>query len=220
MTYTSESSAEKTDQLVARIAELENGSKAVKIKADLRDTSSPKQIVEATLAAFPGDAIDILVNNAGCLLTRNLGDITHEDFAYIYDLNVRATVFMTQEILPYLRRPGRIVNIGSVGARGGFPGYSLYGSSKAAMEALTRSWATELGPKGHTVNVVHPGPTETDMVTEVTESIVTAQKKATPMENRMGTVDDVAQIVAFLAEERSRWVTGQSISASGGYAMY
>ena len=88
------------------------------------------------------------------------------------------------------------------------------------MEGLTRSFAAELGAKGHTVNTVNPGPTATAMIDNIPQDLVNMQKAQTPVENRMGTPDDVAQIVAFLAEESSRWVTGQAISASGGWAMY
>lgn len=127
---------------------------------------------------------------------------------------------MTQAILPHLRAPGRIINIGSVGARAGFAGRSLYCSSKAALEGLTRCWAVELGAVGTTVNVVHPGPIETTMMEKIPPTILEAEKSRTAVEKRLGTVDDVAQIVAFLAEEGSRWVSGQTVSASGGWAMY
>lgn len=149
-----------------------------------------------------------------------LGEITPEEFASVYDLNVRGTLLMTQAVLPHLRAPGRIINVSSVGSRAGLPGLSVYCSSKAAIEGLTRCWAAELGPSGTTVNAVNPGPTETAMLANIPPAIVELQKTQTPMQNRLGTVDDVAQIVAFLAEESSRWVTGQAISATGGLAMY
>ena len=127
---------------------------------------------------------------------------------------------MSQAVTPYLGRDGRIINIGSVGARCGFKELSLYCSSKAAVEGLTRVSAAELGPKGHTVNTVNPGPVQTDLLDKIPPDIVAMQKSQTPLENRLGRTDDIAQIVAFLAEEGSRWITGQTISASGGWAMY
>ena len=141
------------------------------------------------------------------------------DFAQHYDLNVRAVVLMTKAVLPRLRRPGRIINISSTGSRQGFKGLSLYCSSKAAVEGLTRCYAAELGPAGHTVNAVSPGPVPTDLLNGVPDEIIESQKNTTPMENRLGTPDDIAQIVGFLVEERSRWVTGQTISATGGWSM-
>ena len=180
---------------------------------------APDQIVEATRSAF-GDSIDLLVNNAGYQVSRTVAENTIEDYAATFDLNVRAVFLLGKAVLPHLRSPGRIINISSVGARAGFPGQSLYTSSKAALEGLTRSFAAELGPAGHTVNCVNPGPVPTDLLTGVPQEIIDSQKSSTPMQNRLGTPDDVAQIVAFLAEEGSRWVSGQCINASGGWTMY
>lgn len=114
-------------------------------------------------------------------------------------------VFLTQAVLPHLHAPGRIINIGSVGARAGLPAVSLYGSSKAALGGLTWSWAVELGAVGTTVNVVDPGPVDTNMMGKIPKATVEKQKSMTPVENRVGTVDDVAQIVAFL------WRGGESL---------
>ena len=218
ITYTSSSSDSAVDELIAKIQALE--SSAIKIRADLRQVDAPQHIVESTLSGFRVDQIDILVNNSGCELTRSLVDITPEDINFVYDLNVRGTLLMTKAVVPHLRKPGRIINISSVGARAGFAGLSIYCSSKAAMEAFTRCWAAELGPEGHTVNVVSPGPTETRMLDSIPEAIVNMQKSLTPVDHRLGTVEDIAPVVAFLAEPGSRWISGQVISASGGWAMY
>ena len=219
MTYTSPSSEKSVDELVKRVEQLQNGSAAAKVQADLRQVEAPKKIVQATRSAF-GDHIDILVNNAGCTLVKGLGDISVDDFSYVYDLNVRAVLLMSKEVLPYLRTPGRIINVSSVGARLGLKELSLYCSSKAAVEGITRCFAAELGHQGHTVNAVNPGPVQTDVLDGIPEEIVEMQKKSTPIENRLGTTDDIAQIVGFLSEESSRWITGQAISASGGFSMY
>ncbi|KAL6721516.1 hypothetical protein ACLMJK_000620 [Lecanora helva] len=219
VTFTSQIGAESVDELVNRIESLHNGAKVISVQADLRQVDAPKGIVGETRSAF-GDHIDILVNNAGCGLTKPLGEISAEDFSYVFDLNVRAVTLMSNAVLPFLRAPGRIINIGSVGARSGLPGVSLYCSSKAAVEGLTRCFAAELGPKGHTVNTVNPGPVETDILDRIPKEIFEAQKQRTPVEHRLGNTDDIAQIVGFLAEESSRWITGQAISASGGLEMY
>ena len=219
MTFTSASSEESVDELVKRVEQLENGSAAAKIQVDLRQVDAAKTIVQASRSAF-GDHIDILVNNAGAQLAKGLGDISVDDFSYVYDLNVRAVLLLSQEVLPFLRTPGRIINISSVGARSGLKDVSLYCSSKAAVEGMTRCFAAELGPLGHTVNTVNPGPVQTDILDGIPKDIVDMQKKLTPVENRLGTTDDIAQIVVFLAEENSRWITGQAISASGGLSMY
>ena len=218
ITFTSSGSEQGVDDLIAKIAAFENDSIAIKVQADLRDVDAPDKIVKATRAAF-GDGIDILVNNAGFQNTKELHEITIDDYSQHYDLNIRAIILMSKSVLPHLRSPGRIVNVGSTGGRSGFPGLSLYCSSKAAVEGLTRCYAAELGPQGHTVNVVAPGPVETDLLKGVPQEIVASQEASTPMEHRLGTPDDIAQIVAFLCEERSRWITGQTISATGGWSM-
>lgn len=217
--YTSTSSEQGADEIIREIEALDNGSKAIKIQADLRAPDAPARIVEETQTAF-GSQIDILVNNAGTDFTKPFVETTSEDFAYVYHLNVRAVLLMCQAVIPHLGPSGRIINIGSVAARCGFQAASLYCSSKAAVESLSRVLAADLGPKGHTVNTVNPGPVQTDMLSRVPPEWVEMQKGQTPVENRLGTTDDIAQVVAFLAGGNSRWITGQTISASGGWAMY
>jgi 3-oxoacyl-[acyl-carrier protein] reductase len=194
------------------------------VVGDISKVEGPEGVIEYCKALRSSSGtelkIDILVNNAGVEVLRGLRDITTEDYDKAYDLNVRGTILMTQAVLPYLPPGGRIINISSVGSRAGFKDLSLYCSSKAAVEGLTRCWAAELGHNGTTVNAVNPGPVESEMLAKIPEDIVEGQKKATPIENRLGTVEEVAAVVAWLAGSESRWVTGQSISASGGWAMY
>ncbi|GAD96093.1 short-chain type dehydrogenase, putative [Paecilomyces variotii No. 5] len=220
LTYSSPKSDSAVSTTINKIKSLNNGSDAISIRTDLRHPSALGEIVSATLSAF-GPHIDILVNNAGCELAKPITDMTVEDFSYVYDLNVRAPLLLCGAVVPHLRAPGRIINISSVGARCGFKNFSAYCSSKAALEGLTRVLAAELGEKGgHTVNAVNPGPVQTVLLEGIPQSLVEWQKDATPVEHRLGTIDDVVQIVAFLAEERSRWVSGQCISASGGFSMW
>ncbi|KAJ9647116.1 hypothetical protein H2201_003456 [Coniosporium apollinis] len=218
LTYTSDKSASGVDELIVKIDALGNGSAAIRVQADLRDLEAPSQIVSATLAAY-GDHVDILVNNAGVELIKEIQDVTPQDFAFVFDLNIRGAYFMVQAVVKHLRSPGRIINVTSVGARGGYPKFSVYCASKAALEGMTRALAAELGTAGHTVNAVEPGPTESDMLENIPKDLVAMQKKMTPMEHRSGTPEDIALVVAFLAEEQSRWITGQTLSASGGFTM-
>lgn len=188
----------------------------------MADTNAPATIIKATLDSFQTDTIDILVNNAGLGDNRPLGDVTLDAYMRMMDINVRAVIFMTQAVLPHLPKPrgGRIVNLSSISARGGYPTQSVYAASKAAVEGLTRVWATELGHSyGVTVNAVNPGPVDTDMYQAagpVHLARMEEQNKKVPAEQRCGTVDDIGDIVLFLSQERSRWVTGDVICANGG----
>lgn len=219
----SPSSSKLADQVVSTINGLGNGASAIKIQADMRDLLSPKKIVAETAAAF-GDSIDILVNNAGKEFTSALEDLTLEGYNDVLDVNVRSVIFMTQAVLPLLRSPGRIINIGSVLARIGYQKQSVYAATKVALEALSRGWASELGVAGHTVNVVAPALTETEMMDRTTsgpeaEQSIQMQKMLTPLEHRLGKAEDIALIVAMVADPASRWITGQTIQAGGGIYM-
>ncbi|KAK3703216.1 hypothetical protein LTR37_014556 [Vermiconidia calcicola] len=218
ITFSSDRSKEPVDELISRI-KAEANSSAIGVQCNLQATEAPKKIVDATVAAF-GHDIDILVNNAAIISDKPVQDITPEHFDEVFHLNVRAPLLMVQAVLPHLRRPGRIINISSVGARDGYANTGTYSASKAALEGFTRNWAAELGKDGSTCNAVNPGPVQSEMLGQVDPKTVAAQKQVTPIENRVGTAEEVAEIVAFLAEPRSSWVTGQCISASGGFHKY
>lgn len=218
LVYTSPKSEEGVKNVASEIMSLGNGSKAHIVQADLKQVEAPEKIVTSTREAF-GDHVDILVNNAGVLWANPIEETTAEDFAGIFDVNVRAQFLMIKAVLPYFRKPGRIINMSSVGARIGPPKMSLYAASKAAIEGMTKSLAQELGDAGHTVNAVAPGPVESEMLGDVPEEIVKMQLKTTAVEHRVGTTDDIARIVSWLASEDSKWISGQTISASGGFMM-
>jgi 3-oxoacyl-[acyl-carrier protein] reductase len=207
-----------------RLRDLPKRPNFLTVPGDISKVEDPEKIIGACKVWRSRSGtelkIDILVNNAGVEVVKGLGSITPEDYNTVYDLNVRGTILMTQAVLPYLPPGGRIINISSVGSRAGFKDLSLYCSSKAAIEGLTRCWAAELGHNSTTVNAVNPGPVESEMLANIPKDIVEGQKKATPIENRLGTVEEVAAVVGWLAGSESRWVTGQTISASGGWAMY
>lgn len=217
ITFASDSSRDAVEKLKTRISS-EADSAAIAVKCDLGDSASAGRIVDETVRAF--QHVDIVVNNAAGMLAKPLQDITPADFDKIFHLNARAPLLLIQAALPHLRRPGRIINLSSVGGRGHYAGLSAYQASKAAIEGFTRGWAMELGVDGTTVNCVAPGPVQSDMLDEVPREIIQRQKDTTCVQRRVGTAQEVAEIVAFLAEERSSWVSGQTISASGGYATY
>ena len=160
-----------------------------------------------------------MINNAGVLWANPIGETTLEDYTGMFDINVRAPLFLTKAVVPHLRKPGRIINISSVGSRAGPPKLSIYAASKAAVGGLTRSLALELGDEGHTVNCVSPGSVESDMLENLPEESRDHVLKGTAVEHRVGTADDIAQVVCWIASEDSKWISGQTISASGGFMM-
>ena len=169
---------------------------------------------------FNCSQLDILINNAGAGDNRPLEEVTEEVYEQLMTVNVKSVLFMTQAFVAYVKPGGRIVNLSSISARGGYATQTVYAASKAAVEAMTRVWATELGHKyGVTVNCVNPGPVDTDMYRaagEVHLARMTKENQKTPAAPRAGTPEDIADIVCFLCEERARWITGDTICANGG----
>ncbi|THY98959.1 NAD(P)-binding protein [Aureobasidium pullulans] len=217
--YVSDSSGFKAQELVIYIKS--KGGDAVCVQADMADPVAPRKIIEATLHGFKTDRIDLLVNNAGLGQNTPLQDVTIEEYEKLMNVNVRAVIFMTQHILPYLKgTSNRIVNLSSISARGGFATQTVYAATKAAVESFTRVWAKELGHSHKvTVNAVNPGPVDTDMYRaagEVQLAIMDKQNKTVPAAPRCGTGEDVADIVTFLCGEKARWITGDVICANGG----
>ncbi|KAK1656962.1 hypothetical protein BDP55DRAFT_624528 [Colletotrichum godetiae] len=216
--YVSPSSEAAALTLVEEVKGL--GVRVACVRVDMASLKAPSALLNAALQEFQTDKVDILVNNAGVGGNVPLEEITIEDYDRLMTVNVRAVIFMTQSVLPHINRGGRIVNLSSISARGGYSTQSVYAASKAAVEGLTRVWATELGHKyGITVNSVNPGPVDTDMYRAagpVHLARMEEQNKKVPAEPRCGKEEDVAEIVVFLCEERSRWVTGDTICANGG----
>nr|WP_202473902.1 SDR family oxidoreductase [Streptomyces sp. SID5466] len=163
------------------------------------------------------EGLDILVNNAGVHSIGSIGQLTEEEFARVLAINVSTPVFVVQRALSLLRDGGRIVNIGSAATRIANPVQIGYTVSKAALAALGPSLANELGRRGITVNTVEPGVVQTDLIGDyaTVPEAVAALESITAL-GRMGQPEDVADVVGFLAGPQGRWVTGQTIDASGG----
>ncbi|MFD9392981.1 SDR family oxidoreductase [Streptomyces sp. NPDC060000] len=161
--------------------------------------------------------LDVLVNNAGFNIAGGIAVVRPQDFDRLMAVHARAPLFLVQQGLERLRGGGRIINISSAATRVAFPESVAYSMAKAALEALTRALARELGPRQVTVNAVSPGFVKTDMNRRRwSEPGGEAAHAAYSVFGRMGRPGDVADIVAFLASDDSRWVTGQCIDASGG----
>ncbi|MDE2143762.1 MAG: glucose 1-dehydrogenase [Elusimicrobia bacterium] len=191
------------------------GGRASAHKADMSDPAQAKALVEAAFKEF--GRLDILVNNAGRADFAPLQAVDGGHVKGQFDLNVNGPIFATQAAaVRFPKEGGRVINVSSVVATGAFPGASVYAATKAALEALTRVWAAELGPQGVTVNAVAPGPVETDMLNSVmSREMKDARAAVTPL-GRLGAPADIADAVAFLASNDSRWVTGQTIQTAGG----
>jgi 3-oxoacyl-[acyl-carrier protein] reductase len=165
--------------------------------------------------------LDFLINNAGIWKSSPLGSSPTELIDEILATDLKAPFCITQCALPLLNDGGRIVNISSVAGRTGIAGgRSIYGAAKAGIDALTRNWALELAPRGILVNAVAPGYIATDMTADHLSDPATYERAIArhPL-GRLGTPDDVADAVAFLCSDSSRFITGQSINVSGGFVI-
>ncbi|KAI9732443.1 MAG: hypothetical protein M1834_001651 [Cirrosporium novae-zelandiae] len=198
------------------------GTEALAVKADASDPSTAASIVEATQRAFSSEGIDILVNNAADISLYALDAITPDTFHRSFDTNLLAPMLLVQSVMPHVRRGGRIINISSRLARVPSPGGTyLYAASKAALENFTRTLATEwAAPKGITVNNVMPGPTDTDGIRGAPPEMVERAKTVATAEKRLGKPEEIASVVAFMAEDGSRWINGDTICVTGGAAMW
>ena len=165
--------------------------------------------------------LDFLINNAGIWKGTPLGSSSAELINEVIDTNLRGPFWVTQCALSLLKDGGRIINISSVAARTGVAGgRSLYGATKAAIESLTRNWAMELAPRKILVNAVAPGYVATDMTADhFSDPAILERAVSRHPLGRLGTPEDVADVVAFLCSDSARFITGQTINASGGFVV-
>lgn len=207
--------AEETVKAIAQA-----GGAAVSVAGELSSLAGVAAVAAAFKAATGKAAPDILVNNAGIQAAPNdvLAKLSEADFDRLIAINVKAPVFLVQRFLADFPEGGRIINLSSQLSVIAFPEQIVYSASKAAVNSLTKSLAKELGPRGITVNAVAPGLIETDMT--YARFFEKAETRAFVAGNtalkRTGKPDDIADIVAFLASNDSRWVTGAYIDAGGG----
>lgn len=211
------SAEKKANEVAEQVKEM--GVQCIVLEAQGTDKGAPKKIVNAVVKAW--GHIDIIINNAAVGPDVFLEDLTYDVWEETLNCNVRFPTFLVKEAMPYFGTAPRIVNISSVAGRLGGRMYTPYTALKAALEGVTKVLAQELGQKyGATVNCVNPGPVATDMWNTTNGDLQAAKSwriKETPAAARVGTVDDIAQIVAFLSEETSRWTTGSTVNANGGW---
>ncbi|HEY4047694.1 MAG TPA: glucose 1-dehydrogenase [Acidobacteriaceae bacterium] len=194
------------------------GAKGVIVQADLSKVDETSKLIEQALTTFGG--ADILVNNAGMEKKADFCDVTEEDYDRTLDINLKGAFFLAQNFVRKLidaKRGGRIINISSVHEDMAFPGFTPYCVSKGGMRMLMRNLAIELGPFGITVNNIAPGA----IVTAMNKSLLDDKPKLNALLaniplHRLGTTDDVAAAVAFLASEEGAYVNGATILVDGG----
>lgn len=185
---------------------------AVAVRAD----QAGVEAVEEMFAPVRQDGLDILVNNAAINPGRRLAELTADDIDHVMTVNVKVPVLAMREAAAVLRDGGTIVNISTLNTVLPAPGHALYAASKAALEQFTMVAARELGGRGITANTVSPGATDTDLLRATNPPEALAQLPSLTALGRLGTPDDIAAVVAFLAGPDGRWVTGQNIRATGG----
>ena len=196
----------------------EFGVKAMAMKADVANYDD----VSAMVAKTKEDcgSIDILVNNAGITKDNLMLKMSEADFEQVIDTNLKGAFLFTKDVSKIMlkQRSGRIINISSVVGVFGNAGQVNYAASKAGLIGMTKSVAKELASRGITSNAIAPGFIETDMTASLNESVADEMLKAIPLK-RMGTGDDIANAVVFLASDYASYITGQVICVDGGMAM-
>ena len=204
---------ERGEKTVAEIRKA--GGAADFIETDLRDASSARALARKALEITKGQ-VDILVNNAGVYPFGPTHEMTEATFDEVYSLNVKVPYFLVAELAPLMAKRGKgaIVNLSTMVADYGAAGMSLYGSSKAAINLLTKVWAAEYGPSGVRVNVVSPGPTRTEGTEAMGEGLerLAAQAPA----RRSATPDEIAEAIVFLATDRASFIHGAKLAVDGG----
>ncbi len=214
--------AEAAGALVSEIAAA--GGEAFAIKAKLGAASETNKLFssfESTLEHREGGArLDVLVNNAGLGHFGKVSEASEENFDDVFTANTKAPFLVTTSALRLLTPGARIINISSGASKRPGTLFGLYAMAKAALDAMTLALASELGPRGITVNTVAPGWTATDANAGARqdEAVVRTVENQTAL-GRLGAPDDIARVVAFLASEEGSWVTGQYIEASGGFKL-
>lgn len=211
LTYVS--AGDKARDVVAEIEQL--GRRAVAIVADSSDPSAVSAAVDRTVAEL--GRLDILVNNAGIFPFGPLEEVTLEQVEQTLSIHVKASFVASQAAARHMEGGGRIVSIGSCFAeRVPYGGITLYAMTKAALAGLTKGLARDLGPRGITANVVHPGNTDTDMNPAGTEQA--KEEESMIALGRYGSAEEVAATVAHLAGPDGGYITGTTIAVDGGYA--
>ena len=211
--------ARNSDQLVAvKETIISNGGIAESMAGDVSNLNSISEIVTNTIDKW--GRIDILVNNAGIARDNIIMRMKEDDWDSVMNINLKGCFNGIKSVArPMIKnKAGRIINITSVIGQIGNAGQSNYAASKAGIMGLTKSMAKELGSRNITVNAVAPGYITTDMTNELNDEVKEQMKASIPL-RRLGTPDDVANLVCFLASDEAGYITGQTFNVDGGMVM-
>jgi 3-oxoacyl-[acyl-carrier protein] reductase len=212
--FTYHQSPDRAQEVVERIKAA--GRRALAVQADSASIDDVRGSVAQTVAEF--GRLDILVNNAGAAAFAPITELSLEDFDHVVNVNVRAAFVASQAAAAHLDSGGRIITIGSCAAtRVTGQGYALYSLSKSALIGLTKGLARDLGPRGITANLIHPGPIDTEM--NPADSPVADENRSHVALGTYGEATDVAATVAYLAGAAGRFITGAEIAVDGGYVV-
>ncbi len=207
------------DQALALVDEIHAlGGQALAVQADVRQPDQVNAMVDRVRQSL--GPVDVLVTNAGTAQQKLFTALTEADWDDMFSVHVKGTFFTCQAVLPDMirRKAGRIVTVSSIWGLCGASCEVHYASAKSAVIGMTRALARELGPSGIRVNCVAPGVIDTDMIGDLDDGAREALKDLTALE-QLGSAEDVAQAIYFLASDQARFMTGQVISPNGGYLI-
>jgi 3-oxoacyl-[acyl-carrier protein] reductase len=190
------------------------GGRAIAVQADVAKSADVKRLWDESLQKF--GRLDILVNNAGVMFNKLLADVTEEEFDRIFAVNVKGTFFACQQAAKRLADGGRIINFSSSTTALMLPTYGAYVATKGAVEQMSHVLAKELGSRGITVNVISPGPTDTELFSQGKTEQDKQRFAQLAALGRLGQPADIADVVALLVSDEARWITGQNIRVNGG----
>lgn len=195
------------------------GAEAAVYQADVSDFKAAEQLVKYTVETFEG--LHILVNNAGTTRDGLIMTMSEKDWDFVLDTNLKSTFNCSRAAVRHMlrKRYGRIINITSVSGQIGNPGQTNYSASKAGQIGFTKALAREVASRTITVNAIAPGFIDTDITRDLPETIQEGLKDLIPL-GRIGSAEEVAIVVAFLASDDAAYITGQVLAVDGGMAMY
>ncbi|MBD8068332.1 3-oxoacyl-[acyl-carrier-protein] reductase [Bacillus sp. PS06] len=206
----------KANEVVDEIKEM--GVEAIAIQANVADSNSVAEMIKEVISTF--GSLDILVNNAGITRDNLIMRMKEDEWDDVINTNLKGVFNCTKAVTRQMmkQRQGRIINIASVVGVSGNPGQANYVAAKAGVIGLTKTTAKELASRNITVNAVAPGFITTDMTDKLSEEVITAMQNQIPLA-RLGNPEDISSLVAFLASEKSSYITGQTIHVNGGMVM-